>query len=103
MLYDFTQEAPSSIMAHVAESFKRRRLEKGYSRQFLAAASGVPAPTIARFEQKHAISFESLVKLAQTMGYGEILKNIFDKQFYSTIEELDTINRNKNRKRGDKK
>ena len=103
MLYEFNQETPKEIMARLAGNAKRRRLEKGYSREFLASASGVPAPTIARFEQKHAISLESFVKLAQTLGYNDSLKSLLSEPVYTTMSELETINRNKNRLRGSQK
>lgn len=100
MLYEFNQETSQEIMDILATNLKKRRLEKGYTRAYLAEASGVPAPTIARFEQQHAISLESFVKLAQALGYNDSLKALLSEPRYSTISELDTIRRNKSRQRG---
>jgi hypothetical protein len=40
------------------------------------------------------------VALAKALGYAKQIKALLDEPLYSTMEELDTINRNKNRKRG---
>ena len=87
-------------MQRMAENLRARRLEKKLSTKSLAAISGVPASTIQHFELKHAISLESYVKLAKALGYTDALKSLLDEPVFSTMEELDTINRNKNRKRG---
>lgn len=100
MLYEFYQESPKEMMKILAENMRRRRLEKGYSRRFLSEYSGVPVPTIAKFERDYSISLLSYVKLAQTLGYNDQLKALMGDPRYSTIEELDEINNNKNRKRG---
>ena len=55
LMYSFEQISSTELMQQLAERLKVRRLEKGLSRQALAELSGVPAPTIARFEQQHAI------------------------------------------------
>jgi transcriptional regulator with XRE-family HTH domain len=75
-------------------------LEKGLSRQALAEISGVPAPTIARFEQKYAISMRQYIDLAITLGYTDQLESLMSEPIYKTLEELETIRNNQNRKRG---
>lgn len=75
------------------------QLEKGLSRNALATLSGIPAPTIAKFEQKHTISLASYVALAKALGYSKAIKELLAEPLYNTMEELDTINQNKNRKR----
>ena len=37
---------------------------------------------------------------AKALGYSKSIKNLLAEPLYNTMEELDTINRNKNRKRG---
>lgn len=100
LLYEFEQETVGEIMAVLARNMRQRRLEKGLSRNALALLSNVPAPTIAKFEQKHTLSLSSFVALAQALGYSEAVKSLLSSPVFSTMEELDTINRNKNRKRG---
>lgn len=87
-------------MQQLAERLKARRLEKGVSRQALAEMSGVPAPTIARFEQQYAISMRQYIDLAIALGYAEQLQVLMREPIYKTMEELETIQNNKNRKRG---
>lgn len=56
LLYDYEQESVEDILKILAKNLQKRRLEKGLSRNALSMMSGVPAPTIARFEQKYTIS-----------------------------------------------
>lgn len=87
-------------MRLLAERLKSRRLEKGITRQALAEISGVPAPTIARFEQQSAISMRQYADLCIVLGYADQLQVLMEKPVFRTMEELETINNNKNRKRG---
>ena len=84
----------------LAGNVKRRRLEKGLSRSALSMMSGVPVPTIAKFEQRHSISLAGFLALAKALGYTGELKSLLAEPVYNTMEELDTINKNKDRKRG---
>ncbi len=87
-------------MQQLAQRLQKRRLEKGLSRQALSDLSGVPAPTIARFEQHYAISMRQYLDLAITMGYADEVKNLMDEPKYKSLDELETIHNNQNRKRG---
>ncbi len=99
-MYNFDLDTPKELVDQLAERFQKRRLEKGLSRAALTAMSGVPVPTITKFEKEHSISLVSFVALAKAMDYSEEVKSLFGEPKYSTIEELDEINKNKNRKRG---
>ena len=99
-MYSFGQISSGELMQQLAERLKTRRLEKGLSRQALAELSGVPAPTIARFEQQHAISMRQYLDLAITLGYADQLQVLMQEAIYKTMEELETIKQNQNRKRG---
>ena len=100
LLYDFNMDSAEDLAAQLSVNAKCRRLEKGLSRSALSLMSGVPAPTIAKFEQHHSISLVSFLALAKALGYTDVLKSLLAEPLYSTMEELDTINKNKNRKRG---
>lgn len=100
LLYDFNMDSADDLASRLAENLKRRRLEKGLSRKALSMMSDVPVPTIAKFEQQHSISLVSFLALAKTLGYTETLKSLLSEPIYTTMEELDIINKNKNRKRG---
>ncbi len=100
LLYDFDVDSVQDLMAGLSVKTKQRRLEKGLSRSALSLMSGVPVPTIAKFEQKHSISLQGFVALAKALGYSDEVKRLLAEPKFATMEELDTINRNKNRKRG---
>lgn len=95
----FTLDNPADIALHVAESFRKRRVEKNITRQHISELSGVPLSTVARFEQKGLIAFESLVKLAVALGYTPEIKNIFEVSKFDTMEELDIIRQKSGNKR----
>jgi len=88
------------IMEKLASDCRKRRLEKGLSRKSLADLSGVPAASIERFETKHKIALESYALLADALDYTDELLSVMSKPKFSTMNELETINKNKNRQRG---
>lgn len=99
LLDDFTLENADDITRQVADNFRRRRVEKNITRQRISELSGVPLSTVARFEQKGLISFESLVKLAMALGFGSDVRNLFGAPKYNTISELELIRRKGKSKR----
>lgn len=99
VLNNFTLDNADDIAQQVAESFRKRRVEKNITRQRISELSGVPLSTVARFEQKGLIAFESLIKLAMALGYAQDVRNLFDTSKFDTMEELDMIRR----KSGDKR
>ena len=103
LLEGFTLDNPEDIAMQVAENFRRRRVEKNITRQRVAELSGVPLSTVARFEQKGLIAFDSLVSLAMAIGFTAEVKGLFGTPKFSTMAELDMINRKKNSKRAYRK
>lgn len=99
ILDSYTLDNADDIAKEVAESFRKRRIEKNISRQRISELSGVPEASVARFEQKGLISFESLIKLAMALGYTTEIRSLFDTAKFNTIEELDMIRRKSNGKR----
>lgn len=99
LLENFTLDNSEDIMLQVAENFRKRRVEKNITRQHIAEKSGVPISTVARFEQKGLIAFESLIKLAMALGYASEIRNLFGTPKFNTMEELDLIRRKSNDKR----
>lgn len=91
---------PEILTKKLAENCRSRRLEKGYSRKTLSDITGVPAPTIERFERTGKISLESFCRLVIEFDYFEELGNVLVRTKYSTSAELETITKNKNRKNG---
>lgn len=99
-LYNFDMDTPQELLTILADNLRKRRLEKGLSREALTELSGVPSPTIAKFEQKHTISLASYVALAKALGYSKAIKELLSEPLYTTMEELERIHKNKNRKKG---
>lgn len=99
VLSNFTLDNADDIAQQVAESFRKRRVEKNITRQRISELSGVPLSTVARFEQKGLIAFESLIKLAMALGYAPDVRSLFDTSKFDSMEELDMIRR----KSGDKR
>lgn len=89
----------------LAEYARSRRLQMELTQEGLATRSGVPLPTLRKFEQKGAISLESFLKLQMVLGgLEDILKatQIKDVQFSSIDEVLETEN-TPTRQRGKRK
>ena len=99
VLDNFMLDNPDDIAMHVAENVRPRRVEKNITRQRMAELSGVPLSTLARFEQKGLIAFESLIKLAMALGYTSEIKDLFSTPKFDTMEELDLIRQKSNHKR----
>lgn len=91
LLEGFTLDNAEDISREVAENFRKRRVEKNITRQRISQLSGVPLSTVARFEQKVLIAFDSLVKLAMALGYTAEIRSLFDKAKFDTMAELDLI------------
>lgn len=100
LLYSFDTETEQDILRCMAEQLRQRRLERALSREALSMMSGVPTPTITKFETQHTISLRQYVALCKALGYKEQLKQVMEEPVYQTMEELETINSNKNRKHG---
>lgn len=99
VLDNFTLDNPDEIAMQVAENFRKRRVEKNITRRRVAELSGVPLSTVARFEQKGLIAFESIIKLAMALGYTSEFKDLFGTPKFDTMEELDLIRQKSNDKR----
>lgn len=91
LLEGFTLDNAEDISREVAENFRKRRVEKNITRQRISELSGVPLSTVARFEQKGLIAFDSLVKLAMALGYTADIRSLFGKAKFNTMAELDQI------------
>lgn len=100
IIYDFNLDSVEDLMQILSRNLQKRRLEKNISRAMLSQLSGVPAPTIAKFEKLHKISLESYVALCKALGYSDEIKSLLTEPKYNTMQELDRIHRNQNRKRG---
>jgi len=84
----------------MAQNCRARRLEKGYSRKTLSELTGIPAPTIERFERTGKVSLEAFCRLVIEFDYFDEMAALLNHTKYSTSRELEAINKNLNRKNG---
>lgn len=99
VLDGFALDNADDIARQIAEDFRKRRVEKNITREYISELSGVPLSTVARFEQKGLIALGSLIKLSMALGYAPDIRNLFGTPKFDTMEELDLIRR----KGGDKR
>ena len=99
LLEALTSDNPDTVAKSIAADFRKRRIEKGMTREQVGERSGISVSNIARFEQKGLISLHNLIGIAMALGYTAEVKNIFSQPKYSTMEELLQIRRNMNKKK----
>lgn len=99
ILEAYLHDNPDEIGKDIASDFRKRRIEKNLTREDVADKSGVAVSNIVRFEQKGLISLRNLIGIAIALGYTSEIKNIFAQPKYSTMEELQQIRRNANKKK----
>jgi len=97
--------SPSKAQIKIAEYIREQRLQLNLTQEGLASRSGVPLPTLRKFEQKGIISLESLLKLLMIVGSLDELVNALKpiKTNYETIDDVLKENNLHKRKRGSKK
>lgn len=99
LLESLMPEPPKAVARKIADDFRKRRIEKGLTREAIARKAGVAISNVARFEQKGLISLANLIELAMSMGYNLEIKNIFAEPKYSTMQELLQIRDNMGKKK----
>ncbi len=99
ILDNYLHNNPDEIAMDIAHDFRRRRIEKNLTRAQIADRSGVAISNITRFEQKGLISLKNLIGIALALGYTSEIKNVFSQPKYATMEELQQIKRNANKKK----
>ncbi len=95
----------SKAQLKIAENIRARRLSMELTQEGLAERSGVPLPTLRKFEQKGTISLESFLKLLMVVGEVEELLNILkpSKPTFNSIDDVLKDTDSVSRKRGWKK
>ncbi|MVZ61223.1 helix-turn-helix domain-containing protein [Sphingobacterium humi] len=95
----------SKAQQKLSENIRARRLSMELTQEGLAERSGVPLATLRKFEQKGAISLESLLKLLLVVGGLEDIINVLKptKPTFTSIDDVLKDTRTVSRKRGRKK
>lgn len=81
----------------LAENMRALRLHKGLTQEGLSQRSGVSLATLRKFEQKGAISLESLLKLAMVLDVIDKLVAAVEAP-EETFSSIDDVLDEKNRK-----
>ena len=81
---------PVEAKKTLAKQAKETRLARGWKRQTLSKHTGIPVPTIKRYETTGNISLQQFLKLVFVLGDLDILKEVFkpEEPFYSSIDEI---------------
>ncbi len=89
----------------LAKQTRERRLQMELTQEGLAERSGVPLPTLRKFEQKGAISLESYLKIQMVLGgLEDILEATKPKEAnFSSIDDVLEANKKITRQRGKRK
>lgn len=88
----------------ITKNARLQRLATGLTQQGLAKRSGVPLPTLRKFEQKGLISLEAFLKLQMVLGGLEnVIKSIEpNTAAFSSIDEVLQASKKPTRKRGNR-
>ena len=99
ILDSYLHDNPDEIAEEIAADFRRRRIEKNLTREQVAEKSGVAVSKLVRFVKKGLNSLKNLIGIAMALEYTSEIRHIFSQQKYSTMEELQEIKRNMNKKK----
>ena len=67
VLENYTLDNADDIAKHIADDFRKRRIEKNLTREQVAEKSGVALSNIVRFEQKGFISLKNIIGLGMAL------------------------------------
>lgn len=97
--------SPAKAQQKIAGNIRERRLLMELTQEGLAERSGVPLATLRKFEQKGAISLDSLLKLLIVIGGLDEIVGVLkpSKPNYASIDEVLKDSNSIPRKRGRKK
>ena len=82
------QKTTPQIAEAIAKRIQKRRKERHFTQAELARRAGVSFASYKRFEQKHEIAFDSLIKIAIALGCEKDFEQLFAARQFSSIEEL---------------
>lgn len=99
VLDDLMLDNNDDVAMKLASDFRTRRIEKNFTREYVAQRSGVAVSNIVRFERTGLISLKNLIAIAVVMGYASEIKDVFAEPKYSTMEELAEIRKNAGKKK----
>lgn len=84
---DLMLHTPDDIVKLLCDRLRKERLARQMTQADVAARSGIGVNTVSNLEAGKNVGFESLVKVAMVLGYGEALEDLFKPK----IDSLDDI------------
>lgn len=84
----FYAKSPYDIAKEFVEKIKQKRKMLKISQVQLATKSGVSLGSIKRFESKHEISLNSLIKILIALNLEKDFENLFTQKTYYSIDEV---------------
>lgn len=92
----------SDVQIQLRSQLRAMRIKRGLTQQDLADKSGVPLPTLRKFEQKGGISLESFLKLLMVLEKLEALLKALtyddQQEMFSSIDDVLSEHSQKDRK-----
>lgn len=81
---------PSKAQDKLAQNVRQRRLNMDLTQEGLSKRSGVPLPTLRKFEQKGVISLEAYLKILMVVGGLEKMLDALtvEQQSFSSIDDV---------------
>ncbi len=101
MLFNSLSKIQKKLVAHL----RQRRLQMNLTQEGLAERSGVPLPTLRKFEQKGVISLESFLKILSVIGGLEEMVDVLKpkEQSFKSIDDVLKSDGKPIKKRGSRK
>lgn len=90
---------PPAIARKIALKMKTLRISRNLTQVALANKSGVSLGSIKRFESKHEIAFQSLIRIALVLDALEEFHQLFSMSNYGSIDDVFVASAQKTRKR----
>lgn len=92
----------SKAQGKLREQVKATRVSQGLTQAGLANRSGIPLPTLRKYEQTGLISLESFLKILMVLGCLEAFVQVLEDhaEHFATIDDVLDARPKKPRKRG---
>lgn len=81
--------SPNAAQTALRDAFRLRRIGLNLTQAELAQRSGVPLPSLKRFEQRAEVSLSSLLRLAWAMDALREFGDLFPPVEAATLDDLD--------------
>ena len=85
----FELKTPIEASLDLGRKTKDLRLGKKWTRETLSKRSGVPAPTLRRFENTGKIALESFLKIMNALGRLDEIESLLNPSSIRSFEELE--------------